>query len=300
MAEQSKPYIGTIIQCLDRGFVRLVDYMGDDTAIVQAARISYGEGTKQVRQDRALIRYLMRHWHTSPFEMVELKFHIKLPIFVARQWIRHRTANINEYSARYSVLRDEFYLPDAAQIRPQSTTNKQGRAEQPLPAEDVERVLEEMEELQNKLYQSYQKLLEMGVAREIARINLPVSIYTEWYWKIDLHNLFHFLQLRMDPHAQYEIRVYAHAIADIVKKIVPLAWEAFEDYRLNARTFSVHELRYLSRFLPDPSQIDPEVSELQMLSKREIAELKDKIQFAKQLSLEQVYNGSRTDSDSGN
>ncbi len=282
--EHSKPFIGTQIECLNGGFVRLVDYMGNDAAIVQAARVSYGAGTKQVRQDRALIRYLMRHWHTSPFEMVEFKFHVKLPIFVARQWIRHRTANVNEYSGRYSILREEFYVPEPEQVRFQSPTNKQGRADQSLPAEEVAAILDEIVEQQKALYQSYQRLLEKGVARELARINLPVSLYTEWYWKIDLHNLFHFLQLRMDVHAQYEIRVYANAIAEIIKPIVPMAWEAFEDYRLNARSFSANELRLLSQWLPDPDQLPESATAAFNLSKREVQELKEKIAFAKSLA----------------
>ncbi len=282
--EHSKPFIGTQIECLNGGFVRLVDYMGNDAAIVQAARVSYGAGTKQVRQDRALIRYLMRHWHTSPFEMVEFKFHVKLPIFVARQWIRHRTANVNEYSGRYSILREEFYVPEPEQVRFQSPTNKQGRADQSLPAEEVAAILDEIVEQQKELYQSYQRLLEKGVARELARINLPVSLYTEWYWKIDLHNLFHFLQLRMDVHAQYEIRVYANAIAEIIKPIVPMAWEAFEDYRLNARSFSANELRLLSQWLPDPDQLPESATAAFNLSKREVQELKEKIAFAKSLA----------------
>ncbi len=282
--EHSKPFIGTQIECLNGGFVRLVDYMGNDAAIVQAARVSYGAGTKQVRQDRALIRYLMRHWHTSPFEMVEFKFHVKLPIFVARQWIRHRTANVNEYSGRYSILREEFYVPEPEQVRFQSPTNKQGRADQSLPAEEVAAILDEIVEQQKALYQSYQRLLEKGVARELARINLPVSLYTEWYWKIDLHNLFHFLQLRMDVHAQYEIRVYANAIAEIIKPIVPMAWEAFEDYRLNARSFSANELRLLSQWLPDPDQLPESTTAAFNLSKRELQELKEKIAFAKSLA----------------
>ncbi len=278
-----KPYIGTTVECLNGGFVRLVDYMGSDAAIVQAARVSYGEGTKQVRQDRALIRYLMRHWHTSPFEMVEFKFHVKLPIFVARQWIRHRTANVNEYSGRYSILREEFYLPEPEQVRFQSRTNKQGRAEQALPPEEVAAIIDTLAEQQRQLYEWYQQLLAKGVARELARINLPVSLYTEWYWKIDLHNLFHFLQLRMDPHAQYEIRVYAQAIASIIKNIVPMAWEAFEDYRLNARAFSANELKLLAQWLPDPELLTEEIAAAANLSKRELRELRDKIAFAKTL-----------------
>ncbi len=241
--------LGKEFRCLDKGFVRLIDVMGDDAAIVQAARVSYGEGTRSVSDDRKLIRYLMRHRHTSPFEMVEFKFHIKLPIFVARQWIRHRTANVNEYSGRYSIMREEFYLPEPEQLRPQSPTNKQGRAETPLPPEIARTLADRMRQIQTALYAEYQALLQQNLARELARINLPLSLYTEWYWKIDLHNLFHFLRLRMDEHAQYEIRVYARTIAEIVKVVVPLAWEAFEDYVLEAVTFSRHEQQVLARLL---------------------------------------------------
>ena len=218
--------IGTSIDCLD-GFVRLVDYMGDDSSIVQAARVSYGNGTKKVHEDRGLIRYLIRHQHWTPVEMVEFKFHVKMPVFVARQWIRHRTANVNEISARYSEMKDEMYLPPLEQISSQSKDNKQGRNPDPFPEEtsqSIQKIIAEGNENQYKLYQS---LLEMGVARELARTVLPVGHYTEWYWKIDLRNLMNFLALRLDPHAQWEIRVYAEAMAEIVKKAVPVAWEAF-------------------------------------------------------------------------
>jgi thymidylate synthase (FAD) len=180
--------------------------MGDDTAIVQAARVSYGEGTKSYREDRSLIRYLMRHRHTSPFEMVEFKFHVKLPIFVARQWIRHRTANVNEYSGRYSVMKDEFFLPEADMLCTPASDNKQGRSSEQLPVDVANSIVTRMEAVQKQLFNEYEGLLELNLAREIARINLPLSSYTEWYWKIDLHNLFHFLNLRLDRHAQYEIR----------------------------------------------------------------------------------------------
>lgn len=227
--------------CLNVGFVRLVDYMGGDESIVQAARVSYGKGTKTVNEDRGLIRYLMRHTHTTPFEMVELKFHVKLPIFIARQWIRHRTANVNEYSGRYSVMKDEFYVPDNEAIHYQSKRNKQGR-EGEVPSELRQRVLEILTQSQRQMYDEYSHLLEDDIARELARVNLPLSLYTEWYWKIDLHNLFHFLNLRMDTHAQYEIRVYANALAEITKQVVPIAWEAFEDYALKAERFSRLEM----------------------------------------------------------
>jgi thymidylate synthase (FAD) len=262
-------------KCLNAGFVRLVDYMGGDESIVQAARVSYGKGTKSVNEDRGLIRYLMRHMHTTPFEMVELKFHIKLPIFVARQWIRHRTANVNEYSGRYSVMKDEFYIPEPVAIHRQSRRNKQGRGEE-VPAELRDKVLEILVAAQKKTYGQYSKMLEDDIARELARIHLPLSLYTEWYWKIDLHNLFHFLHLRMDPHAQYEIRIYGEAIAEITKKIVPVAWEAFEDYVLKSGTFSRLELLVLSEKI-DTSCLTPEFLETKGLKGREAEEFLEKL-----------------------
>ncbi len=267
--------LGKEFRCLDKGFVRLLDIMGDDAAIVQAARVSYGEGTRSVSDDRRLIRYLMRHRHTSPFEMVEFKFHIKLPIFVARQWIRHRTASVNEYSGRYSIMREEFYLPEPEQIRPQSLLNKQGRSEEPLPEELARSVRQRLQDTQQRLYAEYQELLQQNLARELARINLPLSLYTEWYWKIDLHNLFHFLRLRLDEHAQYEIRVYARAIAEIVKQVVPLAWEAFEDYVLNAVTFSRAEQAALARMLRG-APLTPELLQEVGLEGREAREFQEK------------------------
>lgn len=268
---------GRVIPCLDKGFVRLVDSMGSDAAIVQAARVSYGAGTKQVNEDRGLIRYLMRHAHSTPFEMVEFKFHVKLPIFVARQWIRHRTANVNEYSGRYSVMQDEFYVPETAQIRPQSATNKQGRAEETLAPEDSAKILTLLQQGQTQAYSDYETLLEHNFARELARINLPVSMYTEWYWKIDLHNLFHFLRLRMDAHAQYEIRVYAEAMATIVREITPLAYEAFEDYALNAIRLTKPEIIAMKRLLAATELDDAALSECG-LSKREMAEFRQKLE----------------------
>ena len=224
----------------DHGFVALVDSMPRlvpegqtaDSAIVQAARVSYGAGTKKVNEDRGLIRYLLRHRHTTPFEMVEFKFHIAMPIFVARQWIRHRTANVNEYSARYSIVPDRFYRPSIENVRKQSTSNRQGGEEsiEVGTAEEFLKLLEDSE----ALYERYLSLTEKGVAREIARAALPVSVFTEWYWKCDLHNILHFLSLRMDEHAQIEIRDYATAMYDLIKGIVPLSCEAFEDYRINA------------------------------------------------------------------
>lgn len=268
--------IGKEIKCLDHGFVRLVDVMGDDGSIVQAARVSYGAGTKTVNEDRGLIRYLMRHQHTTPFEMVEFKFHIKLPIFIARQWIRHRTANVNEYSGRYSIMKDDFYLPDTEQIRPQSEINKQGRSEEIFEPEKANSIREQMDKVQNSLYTEYENLLENDLARELARINLPLSNYTEWYWKIDLHNLFHFLRLRIDTHAQYEIRVYGEAMAEIVKQIVPHAWEAFEDYSLNSVNFSKPELAAIRELMEGKKIEDLNLDELK-LSKREFREFEKKM-----------------------
>lgn len=234
---------------LDHGFVRVVDYMGDDGAIVQAARVSYGRGTRKVSEDRALVRYLMRHWHTTPFEMCEIKLHVKLPIFVARQWIRHRMANVNEYSARYSILDREFYVPEREHIAPQSSSNRQGRAEaMPAAAADAVRAL--LREDSERSYEHYLWMLNEGgaddprdpdrpsLARELARIGLGVNTYTQWYWKVDLHNLLRFLKLRADPHAQYEIRVYAEVILGIVERWVPVAHEAFLEYQLGAFSLS--------------------------------------------------------------
>ena len=231
------------LAALDHGFVRVIDYMGDDTAIVQSARVSYGKGTKKISNDKGLIKYLMRHWHSTPFEMCEIKLHVKLPIFIARQWIRHRTANVNEYSARYSILDKEFYIPSVENLASQSQINKQGRAENLSPKE-AEKVIELLKSDAEQTYRNYEVMLNensdgetldegsMGIARELARMNLTLNTYTQWYWKIDLNNLLHFLALRADAHAQYEIRVYADIILDIVKKWVPVTYEAFEDYRV--------------------------------------------------------------------
>ena len=237
---------------LDHGFVRAIDYMGDDGAIVQAARVSYGQGTKHVSNDAGLIRYLMRHWHSTPFEMCEIKLHVKLPVFVARQWIRHRTANVNEYSARYSILDREFYIPAPEHLAAQSTVNNQGRGAV-LEGEEAARVLQILREDADRAYDHYEGMLSQdgqdGLARELARMNLPANVYTQWYWKIDLHNLFHFLRLRADAHAQYEIRVYADAICEMVKAWVPLAYAAFEDYRLGSVQFSAKGVAALKRML---------------------------------------------------
>ena len=242
------------IKCLDKGFIRLVDSMGGDDAIVQAARVSYGQGTSKVSQDRGLIRYLMRHRHTTPFEMVEFKFHCKMPIFVARQWVRHRTANINEYSLRYSEARDEFYFPDPEHIQFQSALNKQGRSGE-VPLELKQKVLDYFKEISERSFTMYQELNEEGIARELARSLLPVNIYTEWYWKNDLHNLLHFIGLRSDSHAQYEIRVYSDAMAVSVKAVAPFAWEAYQDYVVHGMRFSRIEQNLLEKQLP-PRVVD--------------------------------------------
>ena len=241
--------LGTHIGCLDHGFVRVVDYFGDDAAIVQAARVSYGAGTRKTSEDRQLIRYLMRHRHTTPFEMCEIKFHVKLPIFVARQWIRHRTANVNEISGRYSVFTDEFYTPAPSELAKQSTDNKQGRGEA-LSDVEAQVARETIDRASRAAYADYQSLIhDQQVAREVGRAVLPVNYYTEWYWKIDLHNLLHFLALRLDPHAQYEIRVYAEAMASYVRDWVPTAWEAFEDYRLGGVSLSKQMVQVIRRKL---------------------------------------------------
>jgi thymidylate synthase (FAD) len=273
-----------VLPVLDHGFVRVIDYMGDDAAIVQAARVSYGRGTKRVNEDRGLIRYLMRHHHTTPFEMCELKLHCKLPIFVARQMIRHRTANVNEYSGRYSVLDREFYVPPIDALGIQSSGNRQGRADT-LEAQHAARVLELLKDDAARCYDHYQELLnedddgrplrpdEPGLARELARINLTLGFYTQWYWKIDLHNLFHFVQLRADPHAQEEIRAYARVIGDVVRRWVPMAWEAFVDFRLEAMTLSRAEREALRCMLAGDT---PDLAALG-LSKREQEELRAKL-----------------------
>lgn len=239
-------------QVLDHGLVRVIDYMGDDAAICQAARVSYGKGTKSVQNDEGLIRYLMRHWHSTPFEMCEVKFHVKLPVFVARQWIRHRTANVNEYSARYSILDREFYIPVPEHLAAQSSQNNQGRGEV-LQGQEAQRVLDLLREDAMRSYDSYESMLsqdgQQGLARELARMNLPANIYTQWYWKVDLHNLLHFLRLRADSHAQYEIRAYADLMCDITEAWVPAAFAAFQDYRMNAVSLSAQGVAALKRRL---------------------------------------------------
>ena len=252
VSEGMEAHLYRVHPVLDHGFIRVIDYMGDDSAIVQAARVSYGAGTKHVQNDEGLIRYLMRHWHSTPFEMCEVKLHVKLPVFVARQWIRHRTANVNEYSARYSILDREFYIPEPAQLAAQSTVNNQGRGAV-LEGAEAARVLEMLKSDAGRSYDHYEAMLsqdgQQGLARELARMNLPMNIYTQWYWKTDLHNLFHFLRLRADAHAQYEIRVYAEAIASTVRDWVPLAFAAFEDYRMGGVTLSARAISVLKRRL---------------------------------------------------
>jgi thymidylate synthase (FAD) len=240
--------IGVRAPVLLHGFVALVDYMGNDAAIVQAARVSYGAGTKSVRDDRGLIRYLMRHRHTTPFEMVEYKFFVRLPIFVARQFIRHRSGSFNEYSLRYSVAPDEFEVPSPDEVRHQSTQNRQGRGD-PLPSDVVERFRGDLERVAKDAYGVYTRALEDGVARETARLVLPVSYYTQWYWKTNLWNLFHFLSLRLDPHAQEEIRLYAAAIAKVARTVAPTAFEAFEEFEVAGLTLSRREQRAVRSLL---------------------------------------------------
>ena len=271
------------LPALDHGFVRVVDYMGDDTAIVQSARVSYGKGTKKISNDKGLIKYLMRHWHSTPFEMCEIKLHVKLPIFIARQWIRHRTANVNEYSARYSILDKEFYIPSVENLASQSQVNKQGRAES-LSPEEANKVITLLKNDAEQTYRNYEVMLNensegetlddgsMGIARELARMNLTLNTYTQWYWKIDLNNLLHFLALRADAHAQYEIRVYAEIILDIVKKWVPVTYEAFEDYRVGGTQLSAKEILILKKIIKGET-VDPEA---EGISKREWGELQKK------------------------
>ena len=260
---------------LDHGFVRVVDYMGDDAAICQAARVSYGRGTKSVQNDEGLIRYLMRHWHSTPFEMCEVKLHVKLPVFVARQWIRHRTANVNEYSARYSILDREFYIPEPEALAAQSVINNQGRGEV-LNGEEAEKVLRLLKNDSAQAYDHYEQMIsqegQMGLARELARMNLPANIYTQWYWKVDLHNLLHFLRLRADSHAQFEIRVYADEICKLVSDWVPFAYAAFEDYRLGGATLSSKALDCVKRMIKG-EQVTKETSGMSAGEWREFSAL---------------------------
>ena len=271
------------IEVLDHGFVRVIDYMGDDSSVVQSARVSYGKGTKKISNDKGLIKYLMRHRHSTPFEMCEIKFHIKLPIFIARQWIRHRTANVNEYSARYSILDKEFYIPSAENLAAQSQINNQGRGDA-LTDDEASNVIQILKNDAEQTYANYETLLnenssggvldegKSGIARELARMNLTLNTYTQWYWKIDLNNLLHFLALRADDHAQYEIRVYADVMLDLVKKWVPLTYEAFEDYRMGGTELSAKEIKLMRKLLKGEKVSFEEEG----LSKREWSELQRK------------------------
>ncbi len=278
------------IPILDHGFIRVIDYMGDDTSIVQAARVSYGKGTKKVSTDAGLIKYLMRHWHSTPFEMCEIKYHVKLPIFIARQWIRHRTANVNEYSARYSILDKEFYLPAVENLAAQSQSNRQGRGEV-LSGDQAKKVLDLLKKDAEQTYDNYETMLnerydgsvidekQVGLARELARMNLTLNTYTQWYWKTDLLNLMNFLRLRADHHAQFEIRAYADAMLDTVKRWVPITYEAFLDYRVGGTEVSSKGKKIIQKLIGG-EKVDVEKSGL---SKREwnelmtALELKDKI-----------------------
>ncbi len=268
------------IPILDHGFIRVVDYMGNDTSIVQAARVSYGKGTKQVSTDSGLIKYLMRHWHSTPFEMCEIKYHVKLPIFIARQWIRHRTANVNEYSARYSILDKEFYLPKNEHLAAQSKINRQGRGEV-LQGEKAKKVLEILKNDAERTYQNYEFMLnekydgsqvnenESGLARELARMNLTLNTYTQWYWKTDLLNLMNFLRLRADNHAQYEIRAYAEVMLETLKKWVPITFEAFMDYRVGGTEVSSKGKIVIKKLIKGEKVTEEDSG----LSKREWSEL---------------------------
>ncbi len=269
------------IQVLDHGFIRVVDYMGNDSSIVQAARVSYGKGTKQISQDKGLINYLMRHKHTTPFEMCDIKLHVKLPIFIARQWIRHRTASVNEYSARYSILSKEFYIPSREHLSPQSNINKQGRSDDALPEDIADKVLEILTNDATHCYNNYINLMNeddqgkvinentIGITRELARMNLTLNTYTEWYWKINLHNLLHFVALRADSHAQYEIRAYANVILDLLKAWVPFTYAAFEEYRLHGAHISRTGLEIIRQIIHG----NPVNQESSGMSKREWDEL---------------------------
>jgi thymidylate synthase (FAD) len=274
------------IPVLDHGFIRVIDYMGDDSSIVQSARVSYGKGTKKVSTDEGLIRYLMRHWHSTPFEMCEIKYHVKLPIFIARQWIRHRTANVNEYSARYSILDKEFYIPAKEQLSAQATNNRQGRGEL-ITGEQADEVLKILKDDAVRTYENYEKMLnerfdgtiidekKSGLARELARMNLTLNSYTQWYWKTDLLNLMNFLFLRGDSHAQYEIRVYAEKMLDTVKKWVPITHAAFLDYRVGAAHISSKGLKIVKSMI-NGNKVSYEDSGLSKREWNELMEVIDK------------------------
>ena len=278
------------IPVLDHGFIRVIDYMGTDSAIVQAARVSYGKGTRKVNEDAGLINYLIRHRHTTPLEMCEIKFHIKLPIFVARQWIRHRTANVNEYSGRYSIMDKEFYVPQAEHLAAQSQSNRQGRGTV-LEGAEAARALEYLKGDALRAYKHYEEMLnenedgqvieegKMGLARELARMNLPVNFYTQWYWKVDLHNLLHFLSLRADAHAQYEIRVYAEAMLELVKAWVPITYQAFMDYRVGGASLSAKGLAVVKRMIAGEN-ITQEQSGMSKGEYRELMEVLGELESA--------------------
>ena len=275
---------------LDHGFVRVVDYMGDDTSIVQSARVSYGKGTKKVSTDEGLIKYLMRHWHSTPFEMCEIKYHVKLPIFIARQWIRHRTANVNEYSARYSILDKEFYLPSPEHLASQSKSNRQGRGDV-LEGDQAKKVLDLLKTDAERTYNNYEEMLnerydgtiigenKIGLARELARMNLTLNTYTQWYWKTDLLNLMNFLRLRADNHAQYEIRTYADAMLDTLKKWVPITYEAFMDYRVGGTEVSAKGKSVIQKLIKG----EEVYMEQSGLSKREWNELMEAFELKDKL-----------------
>lgn len=269
-SEELDSILGKEFKMLDHGFIRVIDYMGNDSSIVQAARVSYGEGTKTVSEDASLIKYLMKHKHTSPFEMCEIKFHIKLPIFIARQWVRHRTASINEYSARYSILSKEFYIPEIKDLSVQSKNNKQGRAN-PLPEDLAIQVQEMLKQDATRSYENYEHFLsgEVNLARELARMNVTLNYYTEWYWKIDLHNFLHFLKLRIHPHAQFEIRVYAEKMLEIARIWCPFASAAFEEFIINSVTLSSSQIEVIKKM----TKGDNIVQETSGLSKRDWNEI---------------------------
>jgi thymidylate synthase (FAD) len=267
---------------LNKGFVRLVDYLGGDERVVQSARVSYGAGTKSYREDAGLIDYLLRNEHTSPFEQVVLTFHVKLPIFVARQWIRHRTARLNEISGRYSVMKDDFYVPDPEDVALQSTDNKQGRSDEALDPATIAAVREALESGQRQAYTEYTRLIDQGIARELARVNLPLSLYTEWYWQIDLHNLFHFLRLRLDPHAQKEIRLYAETLLEIAKKVAPRCCESFERHTLGGVSFSQDEFAELSRRLNGACRLNGTNGAASALTGKNLERFEEKLRSGRQ------------------
>ncbi len=274
ISQEAEAILDKEFKVLDKGFIRLVDYMGTDERIVQSARVSYGKGTKSVREDAGLIDYLLRNKHTSPFEQVVFTFHIKLPIFIARQWLRHRTARLNEISGRYSVLKNEFYVPQGADIALQSKDNKQGREDSAVSDEMQKDVIDSLEKQQESSYEAYTELLDKNIARELARINLPLSTYTEMYWQIDLHNLFHFLRLRMDAHAQKEIRAYAEVMFEICKTVAPLSCASFERHQVGGVNFSKDELEALKNLIAGKES---------GLKDRDLKRLNEKLETGRQL-----------------